>query len=108
MNTTTQRDMPIPGVSSSLNAAIALKQLSTSVEDLVGKAISKGATPRDAAKMVSGRLPTSPFALRRPNSLCCANAALPWMYLGIHQSVTYFPGLVTTSGERMFNACWKE
>src|SRR4029077_8284214 len=50
---------------------------------------------------------TSSFALCRPNSPCCANAALPWMYLGIHQSVTYFPDLVTTSGERIFNACWR-
>ena len=65
------------------------------------------ATPRDAAKVLSGRLPTRSFALCGPNSPRCANAALRWMYLGIHQSVTYFPDLVTTSGERMFNACWR-
>lgn len=69
--------------------------------------VHASATPRDAAKMVSGRLPTRSFALCRPDSPCCANAASRWMDLGIHQSVTYFPDLVTTFGERIFNACWR-
>jgi RND family efflux transporter MFP subunit len=69
--------------------------------------VHANATPRAAAKMVSNPLATSPFALWRPNSPCCANAALPWMDLGIHESVTYFPDLVTTFGERIFNACWR-
>src|SRR6476619_2006007 len=48
------------------------------------------ATPRDPTKIVPSRLPTGSF----------------WVYLAINQSVTYFPDLVTTSGEGIFNACW--
>jgi hypothetical protein len=68
--------------------------------------VHASATPRDAAKMVSGRLPNSSFVLCRPNSPCRANAALRWLYLS-HQSVMYFPDLVTMSGERIFDACWR-
>jgi hypothetical protein len=63
--------------------------------------------PSDVAKMVSGRLPTSSFALCRPNLRCRASAALRWAYPEIHQSVAYFPDLVAASGERIFNAYWR-
>ena len=69
--------------------------------------VHASAAPSDVAKMVSGRLPTSSFALCRPNLPCRANAASRWMYPEIHQSVTYFPDLVATSGERIFNAYWR-
>jgi hypothetical protein len=64
------------------------------------------ATLSNAAKMVSGPLAINSFALWKPNLPRRANAAPRWMYLGIHQTVTCFPDLVTTSGERMFNAYW--
>src|SRR5215471_19071639 len=41
------------------------------------------------------------------SSSCRANAALRWIYLGIYQPVAYLPDLVTTSGERIFNAYWR-
>src|SRR5215470_9775915 len=63
-------------------------------------------TPSNAAKTLSGRLLTNSLAFRRHNLPCRANAALRWIYPGIYQSVTYFPDLVTTSGERIFNAYW--
>ena len=63
-------------------------------------------TPRNATKTVSARLPTNSLVLCKPNLPCRANAALRWIYPGIYQSVTYFPDLVTTSGERIFNAYW--
>jgi hypothetical protein len=69
--------------------------------------VHASATTSNAAKMVSGHLPTSSFAVCKPNLPCRANAAPRWMYLGIHQSVTYFPDLVTRSGERIFNAYWR-
>jgi hypothetical protein len=62
--------------------------------------------PRNATKTVSVRLPTNSLVLCKPNLPCRANAALRWIYPGIYQSVTYFPDLVTTSGERIFNAYW--
>jgi hypothetical protein len=68
--------------------------------------VHASATPNDAAKMVSGRLPINSFAVCKPNLLCRANAAPPWIYLGIHQTPTYFPVLVTTSGKWIFNAFW--
>ena len=109
--------MPARGVTSFSNV-VALKQLGTPVENLSGKAISTGpvlehaisvhasATPIDAAKMDSGRLPNNSLVLCKPNLRCRANAALRWIYPRIYQSVTYFPDLVTTSGERIFNAYW--
>jgi hypothetical protein len=70
--------------------------------------VHASATPSNAAKIVFGCLPTSSLALCRPSLLCRANAALRWMYPGIHQSVNaYFPDLVTTSGEQIFNAYWR-
>jgi hypothetical protein len=68
--------------------------------------VHASAPPSNAAKMVSGHLPTSSFAVCKPDLPCRANAASRWMYLGIHQS-TYFPDLVTTSGEGIFNAYWR-
>ena len=69
--------------------------------------VHASAAPSNVAKMVSGRLPPSSFALCRPNLPCRANAASPWMYPEIHQSVAYFPDLVAASGERIFNAYWR-
>ena len=69
--------------------------------------VHASAATSNAAKMVSRRLPTSSFALCKPNLPCRTNAALRWMYPGIHQFVTCFPDLVTTSGERIFNAYWR-
>jgi hypothetical protein len=69
--------------------------------------VHASATPSKPVKTVSGRLPASSFALGRPNMPCRANAALRWIYPGIYQSVAYFPDLVTTSGERIFNAYWR-
>jgi hypothetical protein len=63
-------------------------------------------TPSNLAKKVSDRLPTDSLVLCRPNLPWRANAALGWIYPGIYQSVTYFPDLATTSGERIFNAYW--
>ena len=61
MNTTTPREMPARGVTSSLNAAVALKQLSTPVENLSGKAISKETT-ETLKRKVKGQivLPSDP------------------------------------------------
>jgi len=82
--------MPARGVTSSSNV-VALKQLGTPVENLSGKAISTGpvlehaisvhasATPIDAAKMDSGRLPNNSLVLCKPNSPSRAKAALRWM-----------------------------
>jgi hypothetical protein len=69
--------------------------------------VPASSTPSNAAKTDSGRLPTNSLALCRANSPCHANAVLRWIYLGIHQSVAYFPDLVTASGERIFNAYWR-
>ena len=69
--------------------------------------VHASATLSNPAKTVSGHLPTSSFALCRPNLPCPANAALHWTNLGIYQSVAYFPDLITTSGERIFNAYWR-
>jgi len=62
--------------------------------------------PSNQANTIVGRIPTRSLALCRSNLPCRANAALGWIYPGIYQSVTYFPDLVTTSGERIFNAYW--
>ncbi len=53
--------MPARGVTSSLNAAVALKQLSTPVENLSGKAISKETT-ETLKRKVKGQivLPSDP------------------------------------------------
>jgi FAD/FMN-containing dehydrogenase len=61
MNTTTQRETPARGVTSSLNAAVALGRLSTPDENLSAKAISK-ATTETLKKKVKGQivLPTDP------------------------------------------------
>jgi hypothetical protein len=69
--------------------------------------VHASATPSNAAKVVSSRLPPSSFALCRPNLPGRANAATCWTYLGIDRSLnTYFPDLVTTSGEQIFKAYW--
>jgi hypothetical protein len=68
--------------------------------------VHASATPNYAAKLVSGCLPISSFAVYKADLPCRANAASGWMYLEIHQTVTYFPDLVTTFGERIFNAHW--
>ena len=65
------------------------------------------AAQSDVAKTVFGRHPTGSFALCRPNLPCRANAASRWMHPEIHQSGRYFPDLVATSGERIFNAYWR-
>jgi len=70
--------------------------------------VHASATPNDAARMVSGRLPINSFAVCKSNLPCRANAATPWIYLGIHQTATYFPDLVTTSSESIFNAFWAD
>ena len=74
-----------------------------------------GALIGSAGRMVSGCLPINSFAVFKPDlprtRKCCAacqetpngQSTSTWMYPGIHQSVTYFPDLVTTSGERIFN-----
>ena len=68
--------------------------------------VHASATPNYAGKMVFGHLPTSFFAVYKRDLPCRANAVPRWMYLGIHQTVTCFPDLVTTAGERIFNAYW--
>jgi FAD/FMN-containing dehydrogenase len=55
MNTTIPREMPACGVTSSLNTAVALKQLSTPVENLSGKAIPT-ATTETLKKKVKGQI----------------------------------------------------
>ena len=61
MNTTNPREMPARGVTSSLNAAVALDRLSTPVENLSGKAISKETT-ETLKRKVKGQivLPSDP------------------------------------------------
>ena len=68
--------------------------------------VHASAMPSNPANTVVGRVPSNLFALCRPNLPWRANAALGWIYPGIHTSVTYFPDLITTSGERIFNAYW--
>ena len=68
--------------------------------------VHASATLSNAAKVVSGRLPINSFVVCKPNLPCRANGAPRWMYLGIHQTVTCFPDLVTAAGERIFNAYW--
>ena len=70
--------------------------------------VHASATLSNAAKMVSGGLSINSFAVCKPNLPCRANAAPPWIYLGIHQTATYFPVLVTTSGKWIFNAFWAD
>jgi hypothetical protein len=65
--------------------------------------VPASAAPSDMAKIV----PTSLFALCRPNLPCRTNAVLRWMYPDIHQSVMYFPDLVAESGKRIFKAYWR-
>lgn len=61
MNTTTPREMPARGVTSSLLAAVALDRLSTPVENLSGKAISNETT-ETLKRKVKGQivLPSDP------------------------------------------------
>jgi hypothetical protein len=69
-------------------------------------AVHTSATLSNAEKVVSDRLPINSFAVCKPNLPCRANAAPRWMHLGIHETVKCFPDLVTTTGERIFNAYW--